>query len=230
MKARNHKTSAFSPCIRSDKYRRPATLARSFAVNTAQKTHNFTREMTKLGALKNEQTKPTTNPRNARRPNYFRAKYVVENKAEIHAILGYGGEVACFPRGPSADSVSGRRPRRPGRRDQAPRQAVPPPTEENPIFQGQGCLRKIINNKTNPFCRKCLMCEKIEEGVPVREAPLPNVVPHPQGGFSPVSLRLRFHMPSLTLRTSLHFFTQIDGLCKSSPSIGDINIYIRQAR
>jgi hypothetical protein len=30
----------------------------SFAFNTAQKIHNITGEMTKLGALKNEETKP----------------------------------------------------------------------------------------------------------------------------------------------------------------------------
>jgi len=105
MKSKNNKPHPFSPCLTPAESSRPTTLLLSFAVNTAQKIHNFTAEMIKLGTLKNEQTKPTTNPRNARRLNYFRVKYGVENKAEIHAILGCSRNEICHclfqPPGPA---------------------------------------------------------------------------------------------------------------------------------
>ena len=59
MKLKNDKTNPFSHRVALAETGRPAGKMLSFAINTAQKIHNITGEMTKLGPPKIEQTKPT---------------------------------------------------------------------------------------------------------------------------------------------------------------------------
>ena len=59
MKLKNEKTNPFSPCLSLVETNRSPTRTLTFAVKTAQKIHNITGEMHKLGTLKNEETKPT---------------------------------------------------------------------------------------------------------------------------------------------------------------------------
>ena len=96
MKSKNDKTNPFSSSVALAETNRPATRMLSSAVNTAQKIYNISGEMTKLGTPKDEQTNPTTNPRNARHRKYLRINFGVENMAEIHAILGLGHTIDCI--------------------------------------------------------------------------------------------------------------------------------------
>jgi len=87
MQLKNVKTNPFSPrAIHTEANHRPDRMP-LFAINTAQKNRNFTGKMTKLGALKNEETKPTANPGNARPCNCLRRKMTNKNKGNIHAIF-----------------------------------------------------------------------------------------------------------------------------------------------
>jgi len=52
MKLKNNKTNPFSPLVALAETGRPAGNMLSFAINTAQKNHKITGEMTKLGPLK----------------------------------------------------------------------------------------------------------------------------------------------------------------------------------
>ena len=46
--------------------------------------------------------------------------------------------------------------------------------------------------------------------------------------FRLIMLRPRFHVHRTVLLPDLHFLAKIDGVCKPSPSIGDMNIHIKQ--